>query len=246
MMKMLVSLGMSLCLLGTLACTTTKPIVYETPKKQDPHRFDKAMADFAAADAAKAPPHGAIVFVGSSSIRMWKTLQHDLMPMPVVNRGFGGSTTEEVLFWTPKLVLPLRPRIIVYYAGDNDLITSASNPAIPVENFKKFVELVRKSKSKAQIYFLSIKPSPRRAKAWEPVQEANRRVKRWCKWESGVDFIDITPTLIDAQGNYRLDRFSNDKLHMNAAGYEAWTKIIKPILVQNWTDQTMVMDLGAF
>ncbi len=84
-------------------------------------KWENDIAAFEAADRIDPPPKDAIVFVGSSSIRLWKTLSDDFSGLPVINRGFGGSCMHDTLRYADRIVIPYRPRHVVVYAGDNDI-----------------------------------------------------------------------------------------------------------------------------
>src|SRR5437763_4245357 len=65
----------------------------------DLDRFAQEIDAFDAADRAAPPAAGGIVFVGSSTIRLWASLVDDFPGLPVLNRGFGGSTFPEALHY---------------------------------------------------------------------------------------------------------------------------------------------------
>jgi hypothetical protein len=107
----------------------------------DTARFEGEIRAFEARDRAEPPPTGAVLFVGSSSVRLWCTLDRDFPGLPVVNRGFGGSTMAEVVRYAPRVVLPARPRTVVVYAGDNDL-AEGRTPADVRDAYRRFAALV--------------------------------------------------------------------------------------------------------
>ncbi len=198
------------------------------------NRFEKEIRAFELQDSMRGRPMNAIVFTGSSSFRYWETLAADLAPLPVVNRGFGGSTLPEVTYYANRILFPYRPSRIVIYAGDNDL-TSGNHPQTPEQfmaNYAAFVSLVQKQLPQTIIYFVSIKPSPSRWTKWPLVQRANQLIETFTKTHKNLRFIDIRPAML-ANGRPRPDIFKADSLHMTAKGYVIWTSIIKPILVRD-------------
>jgi lysophospholipase L1-like esterase len=195
--------------------------------------FESEIAAFEKADRQNPPQPGAIVFTGSSSIRLWSTLAEDMKPLSVINRGFGGSQIADVNQFAARIVLPYRPRAVVFYAGDNDLAASPpKSPEQVCDDFKKFVQIVHSPLPETRIYFVSIKPSIQRWTLWPNFQKANELIRKYVTSTPSVEFIDVTYAMLDAQGTPRADIFREDGLHLNEKGYAIWTAIIKPRLLK--------------
>ena len=184
-------------------------------------------------DRISPPRPGAIAFVGSSSFRYWKSLVADMAPLNVLNRGFGGSQIHDCTYYVQRIVVPFRPRAIVFYAGENDIAGVLwSRPKSPADvrlAFEKFCGATHALVPNVPIYFISIKPPKARRKHWATMQEANRLVREYCGVDSRLHYLDIVPALLDDAGNPRLDVFRWDGLHYNEKGYAIWTSIIRPI-----------------
>jgi len=190
--------------------------------------WEQDMQRFAALDAASPPPRHAVLFVGSSSIRLWETLATDFPGVPVINRGFGGSELRDSTFYADRIVIPYAPRQIVMYAGENDL-QAGRTPQQVTADFRAFVERVRRDLPKARIAYISNKPSPSRAALLEAQRQANALIKT----EAGrlhVDYIDVFTSMLDASGRPREELFVEDRLHMNRTGYELWQQKVAPYL----------------
>ncbi len=196
-----------------------------------PDFFAGEIARFEANDRDHAPPEDPIVFVGSSSIRLWDSLQKDMAPFPVLNRGFGGSQLSHVLYNIDRVVLRYRPRAVVLYAGDNDLDRRTGKTADDVvRDFRIFVSRVQASVPNARIYYLSIKPSRLRWSDWPEQEKANARIASICAGDARLGYIDIaTPMLAAGQPPAR-DLYGFDGLHPSAKAYAIWTSMIKPRL----------------
>ena len=189
------------------------------------------MARFAAEDAARPPPERPIVFTGSSSVRMWDTLEQDFPEVPVLNRGFGGSQVRDVVWYADAVALRYRPRQIVLYAGDNDTHAGRS-PAQVLADTQAFVARIHAALPGTQIALLGIKPSPSRVELL-PVQRAtNTALRTWATGQRNVAYIDVFTPMLDAEGLPRESLFIADRLHMNAEGYALWREIIAPYLVR--------------
>jgi len=194
----------------------------------DPNRFAKDIDSFAAWDSKNAVPTDPILFVGSSSIRMWKT--HESFPdWPVINRGFGGSHISDVIHFSDRIVLPYAPKLIVFYAGDNDV--AAGKPAAQVLcDYRRFVEFVHTQLPETPIVFLTIKPSGRRWSLWPEMARANDSIEAFCEKSGRLFFADLGTPLLGTDGKPDSRLFLNDQLHLNAKGYRVWTKTLGPVI----------------
>jgi hypothetical protein len=150
--------------------------------KGDPSFWERSIRNFEKQDLETPPPAGSILFMGSSSIRYWKTLEDDMAPLPVLNRGFGGSRIADVTYYADRVVLPYQPDAIVFYAGENDisgLVLSKKKTSEEVANdFRAFCSKIHTKLPEVPVHFISIKPPKRRRKLWPEMQEANRLVKK--------------------------------------------------------------------
>lgn len=174
---------------------------------------------------APTPPDG-VVFVGSSSIRLWD-LQKSFPDLAAVNRGFGGSELGDSVRHVDLLVLRHKPRVVVLYAGDND-IAHNKTPAKVVGDFKQFVAAVHKELPETKIVYIAIKPSLARWKLAEPMQQANAEIKGICENSENCEFVDVWSAMLGEDGKPRSELFVKDGLHMTPEGYEVWTALVKP------------------
>ena len=196
---------------------------------QNEDRWEKNIKAFEQMDAQEFPNRGCNLFVGSSSIRGWTTMQQDFRGYDVVNRGFGGSQLSDAIKYVDRIVTPYQPGKIFLYEGDND-INSGKSAETVLEDFKQFVSLVRNKLPEVPIYFLSIKPSPRRWDIWPEMDRANTLIYRYCLTEPNLGFIDVSWPLMDESGQPRKELYQDDMLHLKPAGYDIWTKVVKPYL----------------
>jgi lysophospholipase L1-like esterase len=190
--------------------------------------WEQDMQRFAAQDAVSPPPRHGVVFVGSSSIRLWETLAADFPGVPVINRGFGGSELRDSTFYADRIVIPYAPRQIVLYAGENDL-QMGRTPQQVAADFRTFVERVRRDLPKVRIAYISSKPSPLRAGLLEAQRQANALIRAEAE-RLHVDYIDVFASMLDTNGQPRGELFVEDRLHMNRAGYELWRQKVAPYL----------------
>jgi lysophospholipase L1-like esterase len=193
-------------------------------------RFANEIDAFDAADRAASPAPGGIVFVGSSTIRLWSSLVNDFAGLPVINRGFGGSTFPEALHYLQRTVVRYHPRTVVVYEGDNDL-AGGRTPQQIADDYRAFVRGVRDSLPAARIVFLAIKPSPSRWQLESQRQEANRLVRAIVAKDANQTFVDVgTPMLDPSSGRPRPALYRADSLHMTPAGYALWRATVAPVL----------------
>lgn len=201
-------------------------------KYGSPKRFEGDIQRFETSDKKLLPPKGAIVCIGSSSMRGWHgTIADDLAPLTTIPRGFGGSNMNDMLHYADRIVLPYEPRAIVVYEGDNDIAQGISPKKI-AGTFQKFVEKVHKELPKCRIYFLSIKPSISRWNLWSKMEEANSLIAAVCTKDKRLTFVDVASGMLDNKGSPRKEIFKKDNLHMTRDGYVIWRNAIKPVLMK--------------
>lgn len=194
-----------------------------------------AIRRFERNDRVQPPQPGVIVFTGSSSINFWKSLAQDMAPLNVVNRGFGGSQMAHVTHYASRIVLPYSPSAVVVYAGENDLAWPWSKtPETILYDFQEFVELVQGQLPTGWIYFLSVKPTPRRWKLRERQLRTNQLIADFCRTKPQLKFVDVSTAMLDSTGKPRRDLFKWDGLHPSGECYALWTSIIRPILMERF------------
>lgn len=170
-----------------------------------------------------------MLFVGSSSIRLWSALEADFPSVDVLQRGFGGSELSDVVHYAPRIVLPYQPRLIVLYAGDNDLAAGKS-PAAVFRDYQAFVALVRRALPETRIAFIAIKPSGARWALVEQMRAANALVRRYAATDPRLLYVDVFTPMLGPDGMPREELFVADRLHMNARGYALWCDLLVPIV----------------
>ncbi len=194
-------------------------------------RWQSSVAAFAAADREKLPANDGVLFVGSSTIRMWTSMAQDFRQLPVViNRGFGGSTMADCERLARELVTRYRPRQVLVYAGDNDLAEGRS-PQQVLASFVSFVRVVRGELPLARITYISIKPSPSRAALLPRIRETNQLLAAYIGTLENTAYIDIFSPMLTADGHTRPELFKSDMLHMNDSGYALWQSVINSHLM---------------
>jgi lysophospholipase L1-like esterase len=192
-------------------------------------QWEKSIDAFTEADRNLAPPPGGIVFVGSSSIRLWNGLENDFRgPHPIIlNRGFGGARMADCTRYLERVVLPYKPRLVLVYAGDNDL-AEGRQPQEILDQFVSFVEGIRRILPATRIAYISIKPSPARERLLAKIRHTNELILKYITAGENLDFIDVFTPMLDPEGHPRSELFSADSLHLNRTGYSLWKSIIAP------------------
>jgi len=189
--------------------------------------FAAEIVAFERADRTNPPPKDAVLFVGSSSIRLWKTLPQDFPDLKVINRGFGGSQVADSVRYADRIVLPYRPRVVVLYAGDNDLAAGKS-PQQVLADFQAFIGKVHGALPDTPVLYLSIKPSVARWHLIDKIRQANRLIEEYAATSKGkVVYVDVFTPLLTPDGQPRPDLLIADGLHLNAEGYRLWTPIVR-------------------
>jgi lysophospholipase L1-like esterase len=191
--------------------------------------FEDEINEFKKQDSIQFPGKGKILFVGSSSFRLWKDLQNDFPDHPLINRGFGGSTLHDILVYKEDVIKPYAPKQVVIYCGENDLASGAT-PQKVFDNFKALFGYIRALSPQTHIAFVSMKPSPSRENILSQVREGNAMIKEYLDKQSRSVYIDIFTPMMSGKNTFRKELFVGDMLHMNRKGYDIWKKAILPHL----------------
>jgi len=190
-----------------------------------PDKFEPEIRKFEVVDQRTAPPVDAILFTGSSSIRLWTHLSSDLPGRTVLNRGFGGSQMSDLLHFFDRVVLPYHPAMIVVYEGDNDLADGKTVDAV-FADFRTFLQRVRETLPDTSVALLAVKPSPARRRLLAEQRDLNRRLRELAAKEPRLSFIDTATPLLAPDGSMRPELYREDGLHLDADGYAIWRKAV--------------------
>lgn len=212
-----------------MAAAVGTAMALEPTPRPDPRRFAGEVAAF----EREAPDRGGIVFTGSSSIRLWTTLKEDFAGLPVINRGFGGSTANDLTFNFESLIARHEPKLLVTYTGGNDLNFMLSVDEA-FDDYVKFLDLTHKRFSGIRIILTSVKIAPNRAGQVPQVRELNQRLQAWAADRKWVRYVDSTSYLADESGMPRPEYFVADLIHLNAEGYARWREILEPVVREEW------------
>ena len=184
-------------------------------------------------DEVQFPAKHAILFVGSSSFTKWTDVQEYFPDYPIINRGFGGSSLPDVIRYTDDVIFPYEPKQIVIYCGENDLAASDTvTAAMVTDRFKTLFGMIRKKLGDVPVLFVSLKPSPSRARLFPKMKEANAQIKSFLEKNKKTAFADVYSKMLDTNGEPMKDIFLADNLHMNAKGYAIWQKVLAPLLLK--------------
>ncbi len=224
----------TLAVLGLLAAYPAYVLVGELRKanSEDPLVWEEDIAQLVELTRARGELPGAVLFIGSSSIRFWTTLEHDMQPLRTIRHGFGGAKLHDIEHYAERLVNDFRPRAVVVYCGSNDIQPhAAKSPGDLLESYQRFVDRVRTDLPDAPIYYIGIKPTPLRWSMWSEIQETNRGIRELSESRPDLHYIETGPEMLGADGRPDPDHFRFDRLHMNARGYAIWTHIIRARLL---------------
>jgi len=192
-------------------------------------KWEKEIATYEQMDKTNPPPKGGLVFIGSSTVRLWKSPSQDFPGHNVINRGFGGSEIMDATHFANRVIFPYEPRAVFLRAGGNDI--HAGKPAQEVfENYKKFVSTVRAGLPKAEIVFISQSPAISRWSEAEENKALNQLVEGYVEGEPGLKYIETYDIVFGADGRPRPELFIADKLHFNEAGYKLLAERVRPFL----------------
>lgn len=200
----------------------------DAPTKFD--RWEKLVRALEEQDRQKPPPQNGVLFAGSSSIRLWN-LAKSFPGVATINRGFGGSHIADSTHFADRLIVKHKPRLIVFYAGDND-VAAGKTPEQVAADFRNFARTVHAALPRTRIAFLSIKPSVARRGLWDRMRKANELIEATCKQDRRLSYVDVATPMLGADGMPRMELFRGDGLHLNDKGYELWTSVVRPLLAE--------------
>lgn len=196
--------------------------------------FINEIKAFKKQDSIYKPASKAILFIGSSSFRMWKDYANYFPGYPIINRGFGGSALPDVIMYANDILFPYQPKQIIIYCGENDFADSDTvTVTTVVARFKTLFQLIRTKMPKVPIAYISMKPSPSRWNMKDKVMAANQQIQEWLVTKKRTNYIDVWAPMLGTDGLPMQDLFLGDNLHMTPKGYAIWQKQIQPCLLNN-------------
>jgi lysophospholipase L1-like esterase len=192
-------------------------------------KWEKEIAAFEAADRRDPPKTGGVLFLGSSTIKLWKTLAQDFPDHNVINRGFGGSTIADSTHFADRIIFPYAPSKIFLRAGGND-IHAGLLPSAVAQNFAEFVQVVHARLPKTEILYVPVNPAPARWGEADKNRELNRLIRSQALGTPFVGYVDSEGFTVSADGKPRTELFVEDQLHLNADGYKILADEVRPYL----------------
>jgi lysophospholipase L1-like esterase len=194
-------------------------------KEITPDRWKARVEQMLQKDEQNPPPKEAVLFAGSATIAGWD-LKHYFPEYRTINRGIGGSMISETTYYAGQLIIPFKPSTIVFYSGDNDTGYGMPTDMIAA-NFREFVAKIHAALPDTQMVVLSIRPSIARLAVWDAVVAANERLKAIATHDAKLQFVDLTPLLITADGKPRAELLRSDQHHLNEDGFDLVSPAVK-------------------
>lgn len=196
--------------------------------EQATERWEEEIRKLEERDEEEPDPDEAILFVGSSSIRLWDQMAEDMAPFPTIQRGYGGAKFSDVAVFAPRLLTPHRYRALVIFVA-NDVTGSDADrsPQQVIQWLRSIVDVSRAHQPDASIFVIEITPSASRYDAWPKIRDVNAALREFCLTEAKTTFIPTAQYYLDAQNQPRVELFRDDRLHLNRDGYRLWAKLIK-------------------
>ena len=190
--------------------------------------WENDIREFEQLDKSEKYSPEAVMFAGSSSIRLWVTLETDMSPYPVIQRGYGGARLSDFAVYADRIFAPHPCRaIVIFIANDITGGESDKSPREVAELFRYLVKIIRKTHPDTPVFWIAVTPTASRWSVWDKIQEANTRISDICDDRDNTWFIRTDFAFLDANGKPRTELFIEDKLHLNRQGYAVWTEIVK-------------------
>jgi lysophospholipase L1-like esterase len=221
--------GRRICALGIVLIGLLASCITGQEGKTEVNKWENDIKTFEAWDAKNSFPKDAVLFAGSSSIRMWDTAKL-FAEYPVINRGFGGSQISDMNLYVERIVLPYKPKVIVFYCGVNDIVGGGKAPEQVVADFKQFLATVHAALPETPVIFLSIRLGP----AWWPhhprTDRVNASVRELADKLDYLHYADVTTGMMGADGTPEPSLFLDDKIHLTSEGNAKWADLLRPTL----------------
>jgi len=205
------------------------PVRAQTEPAPKTNHWENDIRAFEQSDRTNQPPLNAVLFTGASNIRLWKNVDEAFPEHRIINRGFGGAEMSDLTEFAKRIVVPYRPKIVIIYAGDNDLADHKAPEQI-LADFRTFKQKVHAALPETVIGCIAVKPSPSRAKLVPQVKQTDALLESFCKMNANTIYIDDLIPMSNAAGEPRPELFGKDGLHLNEQGRAIWISLIGPIL----------------
>ena len=174
-----------------------------------------------------------ILFVGSSSIRLWENIKSDMLPYEALGRGYGGAHFYDLIHYTERLVKNHNPKAIAVFVAND--ITGKNNgswygdlrPKQVLQLFKFFTREIQSIHGDIPIFAIETTPTISRWSVWDKISKTNDLIKDYTEKKGNLNYITTRLDFLDSKGYPREKYFVNDNLHLNKSGYKLWSKIIK-------------------
>jgi hypothetical protein len=190
--------------------------------------WESEIEKFEQLDIAKSYPADAILFAGSSSIRLWSTINNDMMPYNVIQRGYGGAKLSDFAVYADRIIYPHPCKaIVIFVANDIAGNDDDKSPLEVSQLFKKTMNIIRRKFRTTPVFWISITPTPSRWHVWPEIKEANEMIRNICLERQNTYYIDTEKYFVTPSGLPNSELFVEDRLHLNKTGYSIWAGIIK-------------------
>jgi len=191
-------------------------------------RYEKEVAAFEASDRTNPPARGQIIFVGSSTIVDWEPVKY-FPDLKIINRGLWGSALIDTVRLVERIVLPYEPRLIVVYAGDNEIDAGFTSEDVAIQ-VERFAKTVHATLPQTRIVFIGIKPSPSRWLTIDRARATNEMIRDVCSRDDRLAYLDVDGVMLGWDEKPRKELYLSDGLHLSPQGYQLWTTLLRPLL----------------
>jgi lysophospholipase L1-like esterase len=207
---------------------------------EDPQVWERDIRAFERKERKRPEPKGAVVFAGSSTIRLWSKLARDMAPLPTIRRGFGGAKISDVIHYMDRLITAHDPAMVVLYVGSNDLLDFFGNKPKSLEEMKRlYGELLGRLHERLPntlVVLVATFPSPLNARRASQIEAVNEHLRELASRTPWLELVDGNSVLRTPEGAPDRSLFRVDRTHLNRKGYARWTEVLRPRLLDHWTE----------
>ena len=191
-------------------------------------RWENDIRKLEALDATQQDQAGSVLYIGSSSIRLWDTVAEDMAPYPAIKRGYGGARYTDLAVFAPRLIKPHQFKAMVMFVANDVTGGGGDTPLDEIERLVRYIiGVARNHQPNAELFIVEVTPTNSRYQAWDKIRQVNARLREIALTEDNTHFIPTAEYYLDAEGKPRGEFFRDDQLHLNREGYRRWSKLIR-------------------
>lgn len=201
-----------------------------------PEAWADEVAAYRAADQSSELPEKPIVVIGGRQVKLWQGLDDLMSPLPVLMRGLGDATVEDMTHYHSDLIGYYQPSALVLLPGPSEFhIRDNKSAEELVTAIQALVKLDESYGVARRYYIFAPLKTPLYTQDYAKIDETKRLLVEWAQDRPQVTILDANTLLTTRKGKPNPDFFRLDGVNLNEHGY-----LRISVLLQNTLDQNPV------